>query len=122
MKLNYLEEKLKKIHHEQNPQVLDDDLPDHFDQWFMELDQNYILDVAYAVQVENDGKAYQAGIDEAVEKRNGVIKEYKDEGVMFILKVVDGKTYEASMPIPKWAEVGKLTLRDDTIKALQNKK
>ena len=51
-------------------------------------------------------------VEEAVRKRNGVIKEYKDEGVMFVLKVEDGKTYEASMPIPKWAEVGKLTLRD----------
>ena len=57
-------------------------------------------------------EAHQAGIGEAVEKRNGVIKEYKDEGVMFILKVEDGKTYEASMPIPKWAEVGKVQLRD----------
>jgi hypothetical protein len=47
-------------------------------------------------------------------KRNVVVKEYKDEGVMFILKVEDGKTYEASMPIPKWAEVGKLTLRDQS--------
>lgn len=45
-------------------------------------------------------------------KRNAVVKEYKDEGVMFILKVEDGKTYEASMPIPKWGEVGKLQLRD----------
>lgn len=51
-------------------------------------------------------------VEEAVRKRNGVIKEYKDEGVMFVLKVEDGKTYEASMPIPKWAEVGKLTFRD----------
>ena len=45
-------------------------------------------------------------------KRNAVVKEYKDEGVMFILKVEDGKTYEASMPIPKWGEVGKVQLRD----------
>lgn len=50
-------------------------------------------------------------VEEAVRKRNGVIKEYKDEGVMFVLKVEDGKTYEASMPIPKWAEVGKITMR-----------
>jgi hypothetical protein len=47
-------------------------------------------------------------------KRNAVVKEYKDEDVMFILKVEDGKTYEASMPIPKWVEVGKLTLRDQS--------
>ena len=47
-------------------------------------------------------------------KRNAVVKEYKDEDVMFVLKVEDGKTYEASMPIPKWAEVGKLTLRDQS--------
>lgn len=51
---------------------------------------------------------------EGAGKRNAVMKEYKDEGVMFILKVEDGKTYEASMPIPKWAEVGKLTLRDQS--------
>lgn len=50
-------------------------------------------------------------VEEAVRKRNGVIKEYKDEGVMFVLKVEDGNTYEASMPIPKWAEVGKITMR-----------
>ena len=47
-------------------------------------------------------------------KRNAVVKEYQDEGVMFILKIEDGKTYEASMPIPKWAEVGKLQLRDQS--------
>lgn len=47
-------------------------------------------------------------------KRNAVVKEYQDEGVMFILKIEDGKTYEASMPIPKWAEIGKLTLRDQS--------
>lgn len=54
---------------------------------------------------------HQQQVEEAVRKRNGVIKEYKDEGVMFVLKVEDGKTYEASMPIPKWAEVGKITMR-----------
>ena len=47
-------------------------------------------------------------------KRNAVVKEYKDEDVMFVLKVEDGKTYEASMPIPKWGEVGKLQLRDQS--------
>lgn len=53
--------------------------------------------------------AYELGRGEG--KRNAVIKEYKDEGVMFILKVEDEKTYEANMPIPKWAEIGKLELR-----------
>jgi len=46
--------------------------------------------------------------------RNGVIREYKDEGVMFILKIENGKTYEASMPIPKWVEVGKVEFRKTT--------
>jgi hypothetical protein len=42
---------------------------------------------------------------------NARVKEYKDEGAMFILKVENGETYEASMPIPKWNKVGKLKLR-----------
>jgi hypothetical protein len=48
--------------------------------------------------------------------KNAVIKEYKDEGAMFVLKVEDGKTYEASMPIPKWHEVGKLEYRTPSTK------
>ena len=44
-------------------------------------------------------------------KRNAVVKEYKDEGAMFVLKVEDGKTYEASMPIPKWVEVSSVKFR-----------
>ena len=47
-----------------------------------------------------------------MEKRNGVVKEYEDQGVMFVLKVEGDKTYEASMPIPKRVEVGKLEMRE----------
>lgn len=50
--------------------------------------------------------------EEVISKRNAIVKEYKEENMMFILKVEDGKTYEASMPIPKWGEVGKLELRE----------
>ena len=39
------------------------------------------------------------------------IREYAEEGVLFILKYEKGETYEASMPIPKWVKVGKLELR-----------
>lgn len=47
----------------------------------------------------------------ALKGRNATVKEYQDEGVMFVLKVEDGKAYEANMPIPKWGEVGKTELR-----------
>lgn len=75
-----------------------------------------------AIQIrEEEANEYNKIIERELQKareqrarRNAVIKEYKDEGVMFVLKVEDGKTYEASMPIPKWAEVGKLTLRDQS--------
>ena len=43
---------------------------------------------------------------------NAKIAEYKDEGVMFILKREDGKLYEASMPIPDWHETGEVALRE----------
>ena len=50
----------------------------------------------------------------ALKIRNAVVREYKDEGAMFLMKVENGKTYEVSIPIPKWAEVGKLQPRDES--------
>jgi len=72
----------------------------------------YVKDFIRTLLTEKDKELQKAREESG--KRNVVVKEYKDEGVMFILKVEDGKTYEASMPIPKWAEVGKLTLRDQS--------
>jgi hypothetical protein len=90
-------------------------------------DLRYFDGSTYAVgeEFENDittfmTLAFEAG-QKAAGNRNAIVKEYEDEGVMFVLMVKDGKTYEASMPIPKWAEVGRLEFREPTPEDLSGK-
>lgn len=49
MKLTYMlnfEEALQEEHSKQHPQVLDDDLPDHFDNWLANLEQEDLIKLA----------------------------------------------------------------------------
>ena len=52
--MNLFENYLRKIHMEENPELLDDDLPDAFDSWLGELDGNDVIE--YANQAMEDMK------------------------------------------------------------------
>ena len=38
------EDYLTKKHHEENPEILDDELPDHFSDWLSDLDPQAVVD------------------------------------------------------------------------------
>lgn len=100
-----------------------EELIEEFDRlWGYEIDECIkehkaligLRDYHFSTLTQQSTEAYERGVAAERGKRNGVIKEYEDEGVMFVLKVENGYTYEACMPIPKWVGVGKVELRDTT--------
>jgi len=66
--IDYLAEK----HAEENPTILDDDMPDAFDDWMAELEQEYLIKHAdiYAGIKYHEGKL--AGMDRSLEIIKGL--------------------------------------------------
>ena len=76
MKQQTFEEFLGDIHYKQNPAILDDDLPDAFDAWMGEIEQDELIRLADLYGMSQFNEGIKRGSDVALEAIKSVqIKE-----------------------------------------------
>lgn len=89
---------------------------------YLRRDLNELLNTVEEIRTQAHTRGREEREAEVREEKKVRIAEYPDAGAMFILKSENGKTYEASMPIPKWKEVGPLAFRQTLTQESNNDK